>query len=201
MKGKNRSKSKGNVSVVRGRAQLGAALTNTSNVGNFVIDRIEFDNTVGATIDQLSKVFARWRLKKLKLHFASMRPTSDVGLFGMAILEDPDSTTPGTQSAAMGMRVSCVSHLWQSQSLSFKPLKEGWLFTRDTIGNDDRLQMPCDLLFFSANCTASVTPGVIWYEYHIEWCEIANSTVLPQSIALKRKEDKKVDKAISAVNT
>jgi len=194
MKGKRKSSKKGNVSVIKGRAQLGSALTQTSAAGAFVIARVQFDSSVGSTIDQLSSIFAKWRLLKLKLHFCSSRPTTDVGIFGMAILEDVDSVTPTTTSSAMNMRVSCMDHVWRSQTLNFKPLKEGWLFTRD-LASDDRLEMPCDMLFFSELTTAQFYPGIIWYEYHIEWCELANSIVLPQAITLKPKVEEKTNES------
>lgn len=178
-----------NVSRVKGHAQLGISLSSTSSVGTFVIDRVEFDASVGTTIGQLSQVFARWRLVRLKMKFVSNRSSTDVGRFGMAVLEDVESATPPTNSAALGMRVSTQDHIYKSQMLSFKPLKEGWLFTRDTGSLEDRLQMPCDLLFFSEGCNTAASPGIILYQYEIEFCEIANSSVLPQQVELKKKED------------
>lgn len=186
---KKSTKKSVNVSRVKGHAQLGISLSNTSNVGSFVIDRVEFDASVGTTIGQLSQIFARWRLVRLKLKFVSNRSSTDVGRFGMAVLEDVESVTPATNAIALGMRVTTEDHIWKSSMLSFKPLKEGWLFTRDTGSLEDRLQMPCDLLFFSEGCNTSASPGIVLFQYEIEFCEIANSSVLPQQVQLKKKED------------
>lgn len=177
---KNRNTS-GIVKNIRGQALLGAPSL-TSNVGSAVINRFEIDTSLTAIWTQLGQLFQQWRIKELDFHFVRTQPASNAGACGMAVMEDPDSTSPITTADVVNCRVSKLftyGHTKEKVSLKYKPTGRGskWLYTLDNITSDDRLEMPGDFIFLSVNFDQQISPGLLYVHYDIDFAGLVNSVV------------------------
>lgn len=162
---------------IKGRGQLSSALTTTSAVGAYVSTRFEIDTTLCTAWTNPGTSFARWRIKEINFHFCAYKPTTTEGLIGIMILDDPQQTTPSNTANALSVRQSKVGKIYDSLTLRYTPRHQNWLFTRDALTLDDRLEMPGDVVYFSDLTTASYIPGIAWMDYVVEFDEIINVNV------------------------
>lgn len=162
-----------------GSAQLTGALTSTSSVGAFVATRYEVDTTLVPSWQQAGQLFVRWRIKRLRFEFRGIKGTTTEGNVGIVFLPDPQMTTPNTTASALSNEKSNFGHIYANLNLVVRPKHEGWLFTRDSVLLDDRLEMPGDVVIFTDNTSASYIPGIVMLHYEVEFDEVANSTVAP----------------------
>lgn len=170
--------------VVRNLRGFGylALPSNTSAVGAAVIDRYEIDTTLNGVWTQLGSLFQQWRIKNLEFRFVRIQGSSTVGAMAMAILEDPDSSSPTSIVDVVNCRVAKMwtySNAEEYTSLRYVPQGRGasWLYTKDNVTNDDRLEMPGDLILMSSNFTSSVSPGLLYMHYEVEFMGLTNSVV------------------------
>jgi len=178
MKGSSKRRSKG--LILSGSAQLAGALTNTSAGGAFVATRYEVDTTLCPSWDQAGKLFARWRIIKLKFEFRAIKGTTTNGNMGIVFLPDTNMTTPNTTSTALSNERSAFGHIYQNVQLVVTPKHEGWLWTRDGVAStDDRLEMPGDVVFWSENTDSAFAPGIAMMHYTVQFDDVTNSTVAP----------------------
>lgn len=176
--------SKHSIVVVVGKGNVNSSLTNASAAGGFVVTRFEIDTPLCLSWDQLGKTFSMWRLKSLKIHFTPIVGTTTVGLVGMAIITDPNGTTPGTTAQALSLETSSINTIYRDQAIKYKPV-DGlkWKYTRDAVAStEDRLEMYGDFIIWSDNTAVAQIPGVVWLEYSVEFLHVGNSTVLPSPV-------------------
>lgn len=167
---------------ITGSGQLSGALSSTSAVGAFVSTRYEIDTTLVQSWGQAGQLFARWRIVSLIFHFKSLKGTTTDGNMGICFLPDPQETTPTSTASAYAMESATFGHIYQNLSLRCKVKHSKWLYTRDALALDDRLEMPGDIVYWSENCAASFTPGIASVSYVVEFDQIGNSTTLPMSV-------------------
>jgi len=167
---------------ISGSGQLSGALNATSAVGGFVSSRYEVDTTLIPSWGQAGQLFARWRILSLVFHFKSLKGTTTDGNMGICFLPDPQESTPTTTATAYSMESATFGHVFQNLSLKVKVKHSKWLYTRDALALDDRLEMPGDVVFWSENTAASFVPGIASVSYVVEFDQIGNSTAMPAQI-------------------
>lgn len=174
-------KKNGNPQPFKGKSQLNSSLTATNAGGAFVVNRFEIDTTLCADWTTWGQTFSRWKVKHIDFHFVPIKGSATEGIFGISVLDDPLQTTPTSAQTATALRCTTNGHVYDKLKLRFKPLRKGWMFTRDVTGTtDDRLEMPGDVCFWSENCSAGFVPGIAWMEYSIEFDGVTNSSVAPR---------------------
>jgi len=162
---------------IRGHSLMSVDMSTTSNIGATVFDRREIDTDLCEAFFDLARVFQRWRVRKLKFTFKPIYGSQTQGIVGMCILDDPDSATPTTYAELMNCRTANSAQQYQGCSLTYKPKKESWLYTKDAGLSDDRFEMPGDLILVTFNWASSVFPGYINIVYDVEFDCIVHPNV------------------------
>lgn len=174
-------KKNGNPQPFKGKSQLNSSLTATNSGGLFVANRFEIDTTLCNDWTAWGQTFSRWKVKHIDFHFVPIRGSATEGIFGISVLDDPLQTTPASAQQATALRCTTNGHVYDKLKLRFKPVRKGWMYTRDVTGTtDDRLEMPGDVVFWSENCSATFVPGIAWMEYSIEFDGVTNANVAPR---------------------
>ena len=185
---------------IRGQAYIGVP-SNTSAVGASVVTRYEIDTSLCAVWAQFGNLFQQWRIKDLQFHFSRIQGIDVPGSCVMAVIEDPDSSSPVTLSDALDQRVSKLftyGNAKERVTLMYRPVGRSskWLYTKDNVTNDDRLEMPCDFIFLSRDFTASVSPGLLSVTYEIEFTGLTNSVIAsPSPTSIKENSSETEAKA------
>lgn len=190
-KKKSHKKNKGStVNRVKGQIMLSSP-TNMSAGGLWVSDRYEIDTSLASTWATLALVYQRWKIHSLTFKFVPLLSTSSNGLCFMAVLEDPESTTPSSEQELMNQRVTKAGGIRFPLTLRWRPRHELWWFTQDNLAQDDRLEMPGDFVFATSAGTASANPGRIFVHYDVSFDLVTNSNV-----SITKHVDSQVEKAI-----
>ena len=105
-------------------------------------------------------------------------PTTTQGTVYMAVTDDPDESSPISGATIVNMRTAIATSAYAKATLSYRPSNSNWLFTRDQVTSDDRLEMPGVFLLGTESFgSTSVSPGRVLVDYDIEMKDISNSTV------------------------
>lgn len=174
-KRKSHKNRKGNAERIKGNFLLEVSAVNSG--GLFVLNRFEIDTTLCSTWTSLGQIFQRWKIHSLTIRYVPAAAFTFTGLGYLAIAEDPEADTPVSAIDMMGQRCSAAGGLREPFRLHWRPRREFWLFTRDLLAQDDRLEMPGDLLFASDSSTNNLPPGKLVVHYDVSFDLITNSAV------------------------
>jgi len=191
-KSKEKGKSKGrNVNRVTGNSVV-PFTTSTSNVGAFVLDTYDIDSTLLSSVNSLASVYEKWRVISLRFTYCPNISSTSTGTVYMACTDDPDESSPTTDATIMNLRVAGAGVIWKGFSIYYKPIRSlPWLYTKDQVTSDDRLEMPGVFLLATSSASATISPGRVIVKYTVEFTGIANTTVsasMPIPREIKNKE-------------
>jgi hypothetical protein len=160
-------------------------MATASSLGTFVNTSYVLSTALNNRWAYLAAIYQRWRIKYIRFHYRSQIGTSNNGRVAMAVVEDADGSAPTTFPGLMEQRCSSENSGRSSFNMTYRPIHEDWLWTRDLTLNEDRLEYPGVLNVATGSFTVASVPGYIWYEYLVEFSAPCNSeTQLARARAL-----------------
>jgi len=193
-KGSRKSNGARNVTRINGHGIVNPA-TFSSAGGFLVMDAYDLDTDLIAAWTTLGSIYEKWRIKKMTFRFITNRPMSEPGMIYMAVTDDPNESAPIDRKGVIGMRTSVAANHSKDTSVSYRPSSKGWFFTHDQIASDDRLEMPGVFYFCTESFTNSVSPGIVFVKYTLEFKDISNTQINSLVMAsTERNADRKQDK-------
>jgi len=186
----------GSTSRIKGCMYIGAP-ANTSNVGAFTGTRYEIDTSLSQIWSQFGALFQKWKIHNLQFEFVPIQGIAIVGTVMMALIEDPDSTTPTSIASCLNSRIAQMwrYNLQQRMILNYTPpnktiLGNGWMYTQDNLTGEDRFEMPADFIVGTSDFVTDVSPGHLICHYDVSFAQVVNSSVsLSKSVTVKKEEE------------
>lgn len=146
-----------------------------SAIGAIMVTRFELDTNQVPNWTLMANMFQFWKVKHIQFHYVPTIGTQNIGNIYMCILEDPDSTLPGSVDQMVVNRVSVSGSGREHVKMSYRPKGPAakWLYTNDQVTGADRLEFPGEFILATANFTASTVPGLVIVNF---WCQFRSST-------------------------
>jgi len=181
------------ISRVRGVSVI-PFTTSTSAAGLFVLDTYDLDSTLLNSWGTISSAFEKWRIVEMQFQYVPNTSTQTVGTVYMACTDDPNETSPVSNVGLMNVRTSNAGVNHQKFLLNYKPsISSRWLFTRDQLTSDDRLEMPGVFFLATEGFAASVSPGRVIVRYVVDFKSVSNTAINTLAVVSSRKRDKVQD--------
>lgn len=178
---KSRGEPKGDMINLKGKNVLPFIAPSAS--GAWVGTRIEIDTDLLSKWQTMGGLYQYWRIRSLAFKYIPTVGTQNIGTLTACMIEDPYTGTipvdPANESEVITQRVSKIGTIRDHMTLHWKP--EGpankWLFTRDLINSDDRLEMPGDFFYATSNCTLGLIPGRWILNYWLQFKGQTNAII------------------------
>lgn len=179
-----RAKKKSSSISVRGSAYIG---TVSCVNGAWSAGRWQIDTDLCTQWQEYAKLYERWRIREILI---TVTPTTSDevrslngfvgGNFFMTILEDPEDAIPTTLAQVVSQRIHKTWHLGfgENHSMFYKPRRESWLFTQDNAVNNNRQEMPGDIVIgVTATWDNATTVADFYMKYIVDFDCVKSSTI------------------------
>jgi hypothetical protein len=114
-------------------------------------------------------LYQRWRVRRLRATLVAANSTTTVGFNYLGFLEDATSTAPTTVETMMRLPKATMGNAYSEIATDFEfESGDSWLSTHDA--GDDRLAFAGALNVATNNYSSALVPGVIVFDYEIEYC-------------------------------
>jgi len=200
-----RAKKKSSSISVRGSAYIG---TVSSVNGAWSGGRWQIDTDLCTQWQEYAKLYERWRIREILITVTPNCSDDSKSAFGnvpgnffMCILEDPEDAVPTTLAQVVSQRIYKTWHLGygENHSMFYKPRREAWLFTQDNAVNNNRQEMPGDIVIgVTATWDLATVVADFYMKYIVDFDCVKSSTItsavnskvtpIPKQIDVKDEE-------------